>query len=201
MQVAEELFARNGFAATSLREIGVALGIANASIIYHFPSKKKLYAAVLSRVADSVRQVTEHLEQDTGDPVERIRLMVDRFMAWGEVNPRYMQLVVRELMENRARISRARTLYLADVVDALRRPIEQARQHGCLWEIDPELFLLHLIGSITYFIIAVPTVSRITNTPDIGDLLRRFRESIHQVISTCLAAASSGGSPAGARGR
>ncbi len=195
--VAEDLFARNGFAGTSLRRIGTALGIANASIMYHFPSKKKLYAAVLGRIADSVRPVTEDLTDDGGDTLERIRLTVDRFLEWGEAHPGYLRLLIRELMENPGRLSGVRTLYLAGVVDAMRRPIDQARQEGLLPDIDPGLFLLHLIGSVTYFIIAEPTVSRITNSPDADALRRRFRKALHQVVAACLAAGPAAGTRSG----
>ncbi len=195
--VAADLFARNGFAGTSFRDLGAALGIANASITYHFPSKRKLYAAVLSRVADSVRRVTERLDEDASDPVERIRLMVDRVAAWGEANPGYMQLIVRELMENPGRISRVRTLYLANVVQALRRPIDQAKSQGYLRDLDPELFLLHLIGSVSYFMIAAPTFGRIINSPDLGELRSRFRASLHRIVTACADGTPARAAPSG----
>lgn len=199
LRVAEEMFARNGFAGTSFRDMGAALGIANASITHHFPSKRKLYAAVLSRVAESVRQVTGHLGEDASDPVERIRLMVDRVAAWGEANPAYMQLIVRELMENPGRISRVRTLYLANVVDALRRPIDQAKSQGYLRDLDPELFLLHLIGAVSYFTIAAPTIGRITKIPDLGELRSRFRASLHRIVTACVDGTSDRAAPSGTR--
>ena len=187
MLVAEDLFSRQGFAGTSLREIGAALGIANASIMYHFPSKNKLYAAVLGRIAERVRPVTEDLPGDAGDALERIRLLVDRFLDWGEAHPGDLRLLMRELMENPDRLSGARTLYLAGVVDAMRRPIDQAKQAGLLPDIDPGLFLLHLIGSVTYFIIAEPTVGRITHIPDADALRRHFRKVLHRVVAACVA--------------
>jgi AcrR family transcriptional regulator len=199
LQVAEEQFARNGFAGTSFRDLGAAVGIANASITYHFPSKRKLYAAVLSRVAESVQRVTADLAAEGSDPVERIRLMVDRVAAWGEANPGYMQLIVRELMENPGRISRVRTLHLKSVVEALRLPIDQARQHGYLRDFDPELFLLHLIGSISYFTIAVPTVGRITDSPDLDALRSRFRASLHHIVTACVNRSSVRGSSSSMR--
>jgi AcrR family transcriptional regulator len=194
------LFARKGFAGTSLREIGAALGIANASIIYHFPSKAKLYAAVLDRIADSAQAVLEGLDEDAGDAATQIRQTLDSFADWGEANPGYLRLVVRELMENPERLARARKLSLVGVVDAMRRPIDRARQEGLLPDIDPGLFLLHLIGSITYFTLAEPTVCRITNSADADGLRRRFRETLHQVLAACLVAGPSRSAQSGQEG-
>ena len=200
LRVCEDLFARKGFAGASLREIGAALGIANASIMYHFPSKEKLYAAVLSRIADSVRAVTEDLQGDAGDAAERIRFTLDRFADWGEAHPGYLQLVMRELMENPDRRARARSLYLAGALEAMRRPIDRAKAAGLLPEIDPALFLLHLIGAVTYFTIAAPTVSRITNDPAVAALRRGFRATLHHVVAACLTAGLAPSAPSGKGG-
>jgi AcrR family transcriptional regulator len=188
LDVAENLFATNGFAGTSFRDIGSALGIANASITYHFPSKKKIYAAVLSRVADSARTVVVGDADDGYPAAEQIRRMVDRVSDWGETNPGYLRLLVREMMENPERLTPDSTPFMADVVNGLRRPIDRARQEGYLRDVDPLMFLLHLIGAISYFSIAAPTVGLITHQADIGELRGRFRATLHQVVETCLAA-------------
>lgn len=49
--VAATLFAEEGFAGTSMRDIATALGITKAAIYYHFESKEQLLDAVLEDVA------------------------------------------------------------------------------------------------------------------------------------------------------
>ena len=46
---AAELFLRNGYAQTSLRDIAAAVGIKAGSIYYHFDSKESLFADVLQQ--------------------------------------------------------------------------------------------------------------------------------------------------------
>jgi AcrR family transcriptional regulator len=50
VRAAEVLFARNGYAATSLREITESAEVNIASVNYHFGSKEKLLAEILDRV-------------------------------------------------------------------------------------------------------------------------------------------------------
>lgn len=188
LTVAEQLFARKGFAGTSVREIGAVLGLANASILYHFPSKEKLYAAVLSRIAQSVKASIEALLTDSGDASEQVLVMAERFMTWAQAHTDYLQIIMREVMENPVRLANVRSLYLAGVVNTMRLPLEKAKSEGKLGALDPTLFLIHLIGSMMYFTVALPTVGRITGNEDPDELQRRYQATIRQVIAACLKA-------------
>jgi AcrR family transcriptional regulator len=48
LDAAAQLFTEKGFAATSTREIALAVGIKQASLYYHFPSKEGILAELLS---------------------------------------------------------------------------------------------------------------------------------------------------------
>jgi len=48
LEVAAELFSENGYAATSTRAIALAVGIKQASLYYHFPSKDGILAELLT---------------------------------------------------------------------------------------------------------------------------------------------------------
>jgi AcrR family transcriptional regulator len=61
---AAALFARRGFAKTSLQDVADAVGLSKAGLLHHFPSKEALHAAVLhqagslgGRVLDQVRDL------------------------------------------------------------------------------------------------------------------------------------------------
>jgi AcrR family transcriptional regulator len=54
LDAAEPLFARHGYAGTSLRSIAGAAGLQEPGIYNHFDSKQAIYSAVLRRVLDSI---------------------------------------------------------------------------------------------------------------------------------------------------
>jgi AcrR family transcriptional regulator len=56
LEAAERLFARNGYAGTSLREITAAAGANIAAVNYHFGTKEGLLAAVLDRVVGELNR-------------------------------------------------------------------------------------------------------------------------------------------------
>ncbi|MER5392390.1 helix-turn-helix domain-containing protein [Saccharopolyspora sp. NPDC002686] len=64
--VATELFARQGFEKTSLREVAEQLGITKAALYYHFPSKVDLVRGIVQPLLDDVEALLA--EAAEGDP-------------------------------------------------------------------------------------------------------------------------------------
>jgi AcrR family transcriptional regulator len=71
LDAAAALFARRGFAKTSVQDVAAAVGLSKAGLLHHFPSKDVLYAAVLahaedvgSRVLQEVAPLPEGEERD-----------------------------------------------------------------------------------------------------------------------------------------
>ena len=56
LEVAEEMFAQQGYRAVSIRDIARACGVTNAALYYHFPSKEALFREVLHRHLDHLRE-------------------------------------------------------------------------------------------------------------------------------------------------
>lgn len=64
---AAELFLRNGYAQTSLRDIAAAVGIKAGSIYYHFDSKESLLTDILARGITVMEVAFERASDATGD--------------------------------------------------------------------------------------------------------------------------------------
>jgi AcrR family transcriptional regulator len=58
IEAAARLFGQKGYDATSVREIGAAVGISAAALYYHFPSKEEIFCAThregMAMIADAV---------------------------------------------------------------------------------------------------------------------------------------------------
>lgn len=59
LNAAEDLLQRRGYTAFSYQHIAVQLGIRNAAIHYHFPSKEDLGVALIQRLRQNFREWTE----------------------------------------------------------------------------------------------------------------------------------------------
>lgn len=186
LYVAEDLFAKKGFYETSLRDICSVIGIANSSLLYYFPSKKKLYGAVLRRITESLNVVIADLPTESANPEHDISIIVQRLMDWARNNPVRMQILMRETLDNRERLPKIKHFFLSDLVKSMRQPIDRIKEKGELQGFDPDLFLFHLIGAISYFSVALPTISHVIERNDAQELQRKYEETILNVITSCI---------------
>ncbi len=75
-QVAMHLFARQGFAGTSMREIAVAAGVTKAALYHHFPDKEALYASAMRSASAYLNEQIRNATEGVADPVARLRATV-----------------------------------------------------------------------------------------------------------------------------
>lgn len=61
LDVAEDLFAQSGFAATSITDIAEKVGIRGPGVYKHYPNKLAIYEAVLARLFDPMYEVVEKM--------------------------------------------------------------------------------------------------------------------------------------------
>lgn len=83
LDAAEELFARQGFAATTTRELAERAGTSTGVVFYHFPSKEALLASLLAE-RSPYADLGAILEQHTDDPRDGLRALtvaIDRTVA------------------------------------------------------------------------------------------------------------------------
>src|ERR1700751_6267887 len=72
LAAASELFARNGFEGTSIREIAAASGVLSGSLYYHFPSKEDLLFTVHQESLTAMRREVETAIAGVTDPWARL---------------------------------------------------------------------------------------------------------------------------------
>ena len=96
---AEERFALAGLRGTTLASIASAAGIRRPSLLYHFPSKEILYAAVVERAFGALGQALATAMTGAGDFESRLRGTVRAFVGFVSRRPGIAGLVLREVLE------------------------------------------------------------------------------------------------------
>lgn len=83
--VAIDLFARQGYGGTSLRNIAEELGITKAAVYHHFHTKEDIAHAVISRALDAQQAMADRLIVAGTDP-----------SAWERALPRVIDIALAE---------------------------------------------------------------------------------------------------------
>jgi TetR/AcrR family transcriptional regulator len=185
LAVAQRLFAQHGYAGTSIRDLGSALGVASSSVLHHVGSKRKLYALVLSRISDSLSGAASNIQAREG--ADMMREFAERMMTWSDQNPEYVQIVVREMMEIPDRLSEAHQWLLADFMQEALELSERATASRSASKVDAEMMLMLIIGAVTNFHVSLPTFMRLRGASDPLDMKQRFINTLDQLIRTTLA--------------
>jgi len=76
------LFASQGFAATSLKDVADAVGLRRSSIYYYYPDKDALLKELVQGVTLPVTQLFLDIEKEGLPPLAKIREVVRRLVIW-----------------------------------------------------------------------------------------------------------------------
>jgi AcrR family transcriptional regulator len=119
-------------------------------ISYYFGSKEKLFEALVEERTSAIRDRLKDLSEKTVSPVERleemIRLYVDRFVS----RPRFHKLLHHEVAVNcRPGLQQSIARVLMSNVNELRRILQDGIREGVFREVDIDLTIVSLVGTVT----------------------------------------------------
>lgn len=147
LEVAEPLFARQGFASLGMRELAERVGMSKSALFHHFPSKVALYEAVLERAVQRLETLLEHAPDD---PLARLHLWVDRFIDALAEHPSLAPLLLRTFFEDDvaelAEVDATVQRMLARVAECLA----QGRESGAIRPVSVPHTIQTLIGMTVY---------------------------------------------------
>ena len=92
-----DMFTRHGYHRTSLRQLADRLGITKAAILYHFPAKERILAAVVEPFIDAMEAV---LDRAARVPIPECRTvlvegLVDTYLDHRTAEERFIDTVRR----------------------------------------------------------------------------------------------------------
>ena len=138
-----EVFAQQGYRGATLDQIAVAAGLSKPNLLYYFPSKEAIHAALLHALLDTWLAPLRALD-DKGDPIAEILGYVRRKLALSRDYPRESRLFANEMLQGAPRIEDTLTGELKTLVDAKAKVIRGWAAAGRIAPLDP----YHLIFSI-----------------------------------------------------
>src|SRR3984885_3703235 len=142
LDAAERLFAEDGFASTSMRDISTASGISHPLIHHHFGSKEGLYAAVKRRLVEGYARRFPRAARSVNRPVS-VRSEMRRIMTFLGDSPMLLRLALR------TRLDRDKQVWPGepDMFDTLRRRSKVSQDRGLIRDaLAPDHLSLMLLG-------------------------------------------------------
>lgn len=160
LDAAEQLFARRGYAATTVKQIGKAAHVNSALLYYYFADKETLYREVLGRLLSGLMIEGGKALDSATEPADAIRALVHAQGRMLASRPAFPRIIARELVDHEG--SHATQLIAQVAASVFKRLCDMIREGQLAGifrpELDPKFAAISTISQIVYFHIARPAV-------------------------------------------
>lgn len=186
LKLATRLFARQGFAGASLRSIAEGVGITKPSLLYHFPSKDHLREEVLSEVFDHWARRLPSLVRAVTSGSGQSDALMNELVAFFREDTDRAHLLLREIIDRPEEMRRRIGESLAPLVTLVAETIRKGQALGVVQaEVDPEAFVVHMIGLTIVHMVAAPVVEPVVQSSD-ESASDRLQRELYRVANTSL---------------
>jgi len=100
LDVAARLFAKHGYAATSMRDIALGVNMLPGSVYYHFASKEELLAAVYGAGVSHLERVTQAAVEKEAEPWARLEALCRAHLEVVLKDSDYAQVLIHVLPDD-----------------------------------------------------------------------------------------------------
>jgi TetR/AcrR family transcriptional regulator len=175
LDAALDAFGSRGFEATSLDDLARDLGIRKQTILYWYPSKEALLAAVIEHTADEVTRRLERAVTSSEPGFGRIEAIVRAMSRLVARHPAMLGFV-REVSRLGPPASTRLTGAIAPLVDRAAGYLSAEMDAGRMRRHDPRLLLLAAYSMVTGLASEVEVLRAFGEEPTLRSLIRRRNE-------------------------
>ncbi len=165
-------FGSRGYDVTSLDALAHDLEISKQTILYWFPSKEALMAAVIARSADELSDVLESALTNAGEGWDRVEAIVRSVFRLAARRPALLGLL-REV----ARLGPPAATQMTEALDPLVARatgfLSDEMDAGRMRKSDPRLLLLAMYSTVIGMVTEVEVLRALGEEPTARSLVRR----------------------------
>lgn len=177
-------FAVTGYEATSLDALGAELEVSKQTILYWYPSKEALLAAVIDRAAAELIDVVSGSLVTTGEGFDRVEAVVRSVFRIGARRPQVLG-VLREATRLGPPAATQMTTSLAPMIERAAGFLEREMAVGRMRRCDPNLLLLAMYSTVLGMITEVEVLRALGEEQTARSMVRR-RSDVLDLLKAAL---------------
>ena len=143
LEAALDVFSTHGFRGATVDQIAQAAGLSKPNVLYYFPSKDAIHAALLEQLLETWLDPLKTMDAN-GDPLEEVLGYVRRKLEMSRDYPRESRLFANEILQGAPRIHDMLSSDLKALVDEKLLLVTRWMDQGHIARVHP----YHLIFSI-----------------------------------------------------
>jgi AcrR family transcriptional regulator len=166
INTAMELFSQKGFSGASIGDVSTVSGVAKGSITHHFKDKRKLYGAVLDRVAKQLLISVEAAFDETLSHGQKLDALIDGLLSWGQEAPGHVRLLNYDILELPHRSEMPKNWVLGQHLQRAEKLIDDAKDEGVIVQDVSAVTLLEMMfGVVSFHTISSPFSPYLVSRP------------------------------------
>jgi TetR/AcrR family transcriptional regulator len=183
LSAAESVFAERGFGGATMAEIATRAGMPKPNVHYYFPSKQRLYRAVIAQVLTAWLDAA-HSFDTSEDPAEALTAYIESKMDLAREMPLSSQIWASEIMRGAPVIQDFLETTLTQWLQSREAVVKKWIAAGKLRPIEPK-FLFYMIWATTqHYANAAHEITTLERGRPLDD--DTFARAKQQVVQTIL---------------
>ena len=150
LDVAYNLIVKQGYTATSIRQIAEEAGIGKATVYHHFKDKESIAYALLAMRTNEMQDLLNTIG-NVQDPVERLKKAAFESMCILMYSAEVFQIIRREIPQSRDKLQNSLVSFFKEYTALLTESLKTGIDAGLFRSIEPEeatkVFLCVLQGT------------------------------------------------------
>jgi len=184
LDAALEAFGTTGYAAVSLDALAVDLGVSKQTILYWFPSKEALLAAVVKQGAGELTEVVEASLEKAGEGFDRVRCVVRAVFRLAARHPALLGLL-REVSRLGPPAATQMTECLEPLLGRATAFLQAEMDAGKMRTSNPRLLLLAMYSTVIGMLTEVDVLAALGEEVSARSLVRR-RSDVLELLRSAL---------------
>jgi TetR/AcrR family transcriptional regulator len=187
LEAARGEFAQHGYAAR-LQDIAERAGLTHPTLLYHFGSKEKLYAAVIEQAMLDWAAVTSRAVSAAPVGFDRVAALVAAAMEFFGTHHDFVVIWRREAIEGGGRLEVAMAEHMRPFLQRAVGFLEREVEEGRLRPHDPEELMQLVYGAVSTYFSDAGFRARLSGIdPMTSESRARFRDSLTAMLRDALA--------------
>lgn len=168
-------FGGRGYDTTSLDDLAAELGIRKQSILYHYPSKDELLAAVVDHAVGELTEVFWAVIDSSGDGFDRVEAMVRSVFRLAMRRPELLGLL-REITRLGPPVLNRATDALDPLIKGATEWLAAEMRAGRVRESDPQLLAFSVYSTVMGVATEIEVLRAVGVEPTLRQTVRRRQE-------------------------
>ena len=144
--VAAELFARNGFGATSLDDIAEVLGVTKPALYYHVKNKEEILRLICLLILSIAEEPLQRIVESDLPPAEKLQRAIEHHIAIAANRSPALTVFYREQQHLTGPFAKEIILRQKDYEHYFEQILEEGQATGAFRTVDSKIITFGLLG-------------------------------------------------------